>query len=80
MTRGRWVLLGALVAAIIVVVYFVFFCPSGMPLTSRVRTADRGTIGILGDQYSSLVAESEVFRTSIGMERKERTDENVVGH
>ncbi len=33
MTRGRWVLLGALVAAIIVVVYFVFFCPSGMPLT-----------------------------------------------
>ena len=33
MTRGRWVLLGALVAASIVVVYFVFFCPSGMPLT-----------------------------------------------
>ena len=28
MTRGRWVLLGALVTAIFVVVYFVFFCPS----------------------------------------------------
>ncbi len=28
MTRGRWVLLGALAVAIIVVVYFVFFCPS----------------------------------------------------
>ena len=27
MTRGRWVLVGAVVAASIVVVYFVFFCP-----------------------------------------------------